>query len=221
MTLHRRDFLGNLAATGLLAALPAPLTAAERTAAVRPIDDSWDMSWAGRLKGKSRAVFDSPQVGEGGALFRACLWRDQHAKVFGTPRAELTPVVVFRHQAIPLIMDDAHWDHLGVGKDVKWKDEKTGKWLKRNPLLSASPDMPPDMKEYTLPAFISSGGIVLACNLAFGEIIQQYKDKDKLADAEAEQAAKSHIVPGVILQPSGFFAVLKAQDEGCKYMMGS
>jgi hypothetical protein len=33
--------------------------------------------------------------------------------------------------------------------------------------------------------------------------------------------AKQHLLPGVILQPSGFFAVLKAQDEGCKYMLGS
>ena len=38
---------------------------------------------------------------------------------------------------------------------------------------------------------------------------------------EAGKIARQHVIPGVILQPSGFFAVLKAQDEGCKYMMGS
>ena len=52
-------------------------------------------------------------------------------------------------------------------------------------------------------------------------MIAQYKDKDKVDQAEAEKRAKARIIPGVILQPSGFFAVLKAQDEGCKYMMGS
>jgi hypothetical protein len=221
--MHRRDFLHNVAASSLFAALPAsiPLSDAERRAAGAPVDDAWDLSWASRLRGKSRAVFDSPNVSEGGALFRAVLWREQHSKVFGTAIADLTPVVVFRHEAIPLVMDDAHWDHIGVGKDLKLKDPSTGKWSRRNPLSGSDPKAPPEMKNYTLPSFIQTGGVVLACNLAFGEIISQWKDKDKLSNADAEKAAKAHLLPGVILQPSGFFAVLKAQDEGCKYMMGS
>lgn len=219
----RRDFLSSVASTSLLAALPSPvpLTDAERRGALHPVDDTWDLSWANRLKGKSRAVFDSPEVSEGGALFRAVMWREQHAKVFGTPVAELTPVIVFRHAAIPLVMDDTHWDHIGVGKDVKLKDPSTGKWTRKNPIATADPKAPASMKDYTIPAFIAAGGIVLGCNLAFAEIVEQWKDKDKLSHEDAEKAAKSHLLPGVILQPSGFFAVLKAQDEGCKYMMGS
>lgn len=223
MSLRRRDFIGSIAGSGLLAALPVspPHPLAPHALTGAPIDDTWDMSWAERLRGKSRAVFDSPSPDEGGALFRAVLWREQHAKVFGTPAAELTPVVVIRHEAIPLIMNDAFWDHLGIGKDLKWKDDKTGKWLKRNPLSAAPPDTPDEMKKYTIPAFIADGGIVLACNLAFGEIVQQYIDKDKISKDEATQRAKQHMLAGVILQPSGFFAVLKAQDEGCKYILGS
>jgi hypothetical protein len=219
----RRDFLSSVATSSLLAAipLPTPLTDAERHSTAAPIDDTWDFSWVGRLKGKSRAVFDSPQVSEGGALFRAAMWREQHSKVFGTPAAELTPVVVFRHEAIPLVMDDAHWDHIGVGKDLKLKDEATKKWARRNPFANVDPKAPPGMKDYNIASFIASGGIVLACNLAFGEIIYQWKEKDKISEEEATTRAKSHLLPGVILQPSGFFAVLKAQDEGCKYMMGS
>jgi hypothetical protein len=219
----RRDFLNSVATSSLLAAIPLPvaLSDAEHRGATTPVDDTWDLSWVGRLRGKSRAVFDSPRVAEGGALFRAILWREQHSKVFGTPLAELTPVVVFRHEAIPLVMDDAHWDHIGVGKDLKLKDESTGKWYRKNPFASADPKAPAEMKDYNLAAFIANGGIILACNLAFGEIVAQWKDKDKLSGADAAKAAKSHLLPGVILQPSGFFAVLKAQDEGCKYMMGS
>ena len=92
---------------------------------------------------------------------------------------------------------------------------------KINPFAKAAPTDPPDMKDFNIPAFIAAGGIILACNLAFGEIISQWKDKDKVSGDEAEKRAKAHLLPGVILQPSGFFAVLKAQDEGCKYMMGS
>ncbi|HEY9229573.1 MAG TPA: hypothetical protein VIP11_23185, partial [Gemmatimonadaceae bacterium] len=218
----RRDFLGTIATSGLLAAFPSvDLTDEERAGAVRPIDDTWDMSWCDRLRGKSRAVFDSPRAAEGGALYRAIMWRDQHATVFGTSKADLTPIVVIRHEAIPLIMDDEHWNHIGVGKDLQMKDPKTKKWYRRNPFSAAPADASESDKKYTIPAFIADGGIVLACNLAFGGIISQYKEKDKLAEAEAEKVAKQHILPGVILQPSGFFAVLKAQDEGCKYMMGS
>jgi hypothetical protein len=221
--MQRRDFLNSVAASSLFAALPfsIPLTDEERRAAGKPVDDKWDLSWVDRLRGKSRAVFDSPEVGEGGALFRAVMWREQHAKVFGTPLADLTPVIVFRHAAIPLVMDDAHWEHIGVGKDLKIKDPATNKWSKINPFAKAQPTDPTGMKDYNLASFIASGGIVLACNLAFGQIIYQWKDKDRVAEDEAEKRAKAHLLPGVILQPSGFFAVLKAQDEGCKYMMGS
>lgn len=223
----RRDFITRAASASLMAAVPLerstplPPHAHERTAAAFTALDDTDLSWVARLRGKSRAVFDSPAVAEGGALFRAALWRTQINKVFGTPIEDVTPVVVFRHEAIPLVMDDAFWDHLGIGKDLKWKDDKTGTWLKRNPLSSPPADMPADFKDFNIPAFIQSGGIVLACGLAFGQIIGQYRDKDKLDATAAEARAREHLLPGVIIQPSGFFAVLKAQDEGCKYMMGS
>src|SRR5581483_9720333 len=98
--IRRRDFLGGLAGSGLLAAIPTSLAHAAEPDLTRPhaltgapIDDTWDMSWAERLRGKSRAVFDSPAPDYGGAIFRAVLWREQHAKVFGTSAADLTPVV--------------------------------------------------------------------------------------------------------------------------------
>ena len=170
----RRDFLASAASTGLLAALPVdrslPPHAGERPNAPAPpfaLDDT-DLSWVSRLRGTSRAVFDSPAVSEGGALFRAVLWRKQINKAFGTPIEDVTPVIVFRHMAIPMVMDDAFWEHLGIGKDLKIKDPKTDKWVKRNPWASAEPDAKGSGKDYTIPAFIQSGGIVLACGLAFG-----------------------------------------------------
>jgi hypothetical protein len=218
----RRDFLGSIASSGLMAAFPSVgLSDAERNASLAPVDDTWDMSWCERLRGKSRAVFDSPRVSEGGALYRAVMWRDQYSKVFGIPTTDLTPVVVFRHEAIPLIMNDEHWDHIGVGKDLEMKDPKTNKGAKKNPFSAAPADAPANAKKYTIPGFVAEGGVVLACYLAFGGVIAQIKDKDKVDMAEAEKRAKARIIPGVILQPSGFFAVLKAQDEGCNYMMGS
>src|SRR5579885_2161370 len=74
----RRDFITRAASTSLLAAAPFGLPllphAGERNLlTLRAVDDT-DLTWVARLRGKSRAVFDSPNVSEGGALFRAALW---------------------------------------------------------------------------------------------------------------------------------------------------
>jgi hypothetical protein len=222
---NRRQFLVHAASTGLLAAMPVDRAllphAGERADPTPFAADDTDLTWVSRLRGKSRAVFDSPQVSEGGALFRAALWRQQVNKALGIPLEDVTPVVVFRHEGIVLAMNDEYWDHMGTGKDVKLKDEKTHKWTRVNPISGCALDAPADLKDFTIPAFIKNGGIVLACGLAFQEIVHSFVDKDKVPQDEAKTRAMAHLIPGVIIQPSGFFAVLKAQDEGCKYMMGS
>ena len=134
----RRDFLTGAASTGLLAALPLErslgLHGAERAGSGTLAADDTDLSWVARLRGKSRAVFDSPQVSEGGALFRAALWREQMNKAFGTPIEEITPVVVFRHEAIPLVMNDEFWRRMDTGKHIKLRDPNGHKWAKANPI---------------------------------------------------------------------------------------
>jgi len=218
--IDRRNFLGRTAAAGLAAALP--LGGAASTSFAAPVGDTtWDFSWTGRLRGKSRAVFDSPEIGEGGALFRAAMWREQLKEVYGTPLEDVTPVVVFRHEGIALAMDDQYWDHFEIGKAAKLKDPATKKWMKRNPIATADANAPAPFNTISLPNFISSGGVVLACGLAFDWVASRYEEKDKLDKDAAKQRALQHFMPGVILQPSGFFAVLKAQEEGCNFFLGS
>jgi hypothetical protein len=52
--------------------------------------------------------------------------------------------------------------------------------------------------------FIASGGIVLVCHLAFKWTVVQCVEKDKLSSDDAGKAARAHLIPGVIVQPSGF-----------------
>jgi hypothetical protein len=223
----RRDFLAGAASSGLLAALPlsldrsfAPSAGERRAHSARALDDT-DLSWVSRLRGKSRAVFDSPQISEGYALWRATLWRHQVNSAFGTPIEEVTPVIVFRHDGIALVMNDDFWQHMEMGKRSKMRDPNGKKWAKANPLSGSAVDLPPEAKDMNIPAFIRNGGIVLACGLAFGDVVDMYAKADKLSADEATARAKAHLIPGVIMQPSGFFAVLKAQEEGCNYMLGS
>ena len=68
MSLRRREFLGSLGTASLAAALPLSSVG---TTAPAPVANTWDMAWIDRVKGKYRAVFDSPGFSNGEALFRA------------------------------------------------------------------------------------------------------------------------------------------------------
>ena len=222
MTTPRRDFLKRLGTTGALAAIGLPTALhAEPAAHDVPVSDKWDMSWCDRVTGKVRAVFDSPQVGEGGGMFRAQLWRDQHMEVYGAPLSDISAVLVVRHEAIPLVMNDAYWLRFDVGKELKLKDAQDKKWAKVNPIGVLQPGTPEKYTNYNIAEFIKSGGIVLACNLAFGEIVAKFRKEDKLSKDDARKRAIEHLIPGVILQPSGGFAALRAQQAGCNYLLAS
>lgn len=224
MSQPRRTFLGLLGAGSLAAVGGTPLTARRRldgTAHPEPVDDSWDMSWVDKVQGKYRAVFDSPEVAEGAAVFRACLWRDNYKTVYGTDRAAMSPVIVFRHEGIVLVMNDEYWDRFNIGKEEKLKDEGTGKWTRKNPIRVTAPGIPEQWKDYNMESFQAQGGVVLACRVAFGDVIGTIKKADKLTKEEAEKRARAQLIPGVILQPSGVFAVLRAQEAGCAYIKAS
>ncbi len=218
---NRRTFLSWLGASGAFAAGALPMTRSHAGAQLVPVDPKWDLSWCDRITGKVRAVFDSPGASEGAALFRAQMWREQHASVYGAPLQDSTAVGVFRHEGIALVMNHAYWDRFNIGRDLKLKDEKGKKWATRNPVDVPAPGGPADMAAYNIPAFIAAAGIVLACNLAFGEIVGKFREQDKLDKDAARQRAIEHLIPGVMLQPSGVFAALRAQQAGCNYLLGS
>ncbi|HYV99388.1 MAG TPA: hypothetical protein VE967_18160 [Gemmatimonadaceae bacterium] len=226
---NRRRFLQTLggttaaAAASAVPAAAAPLHATLREPATHPApaDGAFDVSWADRVTGKFRAVFDSPQLAEGSALFRAILWCDEYKQVYGTPRTDMSPVVVFRHEAIPAVMGDEYWQRYKVGKETKMKDPGTKKWAVTNPWRVSPPGTPEQYAAYNIEAFLKSGGIILACNLAFGEVVATVMKAEKLDGKAARERAISMLIPGVLLQPSGVFAALRAQEAGCRYILAS
>jgi len=222
MTTPRREFLSWLGASGAFAAAGLPAFPPGTPVALPlPVSDKWDMTWCDRITGKVRAVFDSPELAGGAAMWRAQLWREQHAEVYGVPQSEASAVIVFRHTAIPLVMNDAYWTRFEIGKKEEVRDSNGKKWAKINPIGSLAPGTPEASASYTLPGFIKSGGVALACNLAFYDVVGRYQKEDKLSEADAHKRAVENLIPGVILQPSGFFAVLRAQQAGCNYLMAS
>ena len=90
MPTQRRDFLGWLGGSSLFALGGVPVARASAftadSAHPAPLDDKFDVSWADKVQGKFRAVFDSPEISEGAALFRAMVWCDEYKSVYGTAR---------------------------------------------------------------------------------------------------------------------------------------
>jgi hypothetical protein len=236
MSTDRREFLQRLTVGSVaLGALPASLSAAESSspsssafnefAALTqpPAAPAFDTTWTQKLTGKYKAVFDVPAINGGSGVWRAGLWFNHYKDVLKAQPAELSPVVVIRHEAIPLIMNHEFWEAYDVAKESKVRHPMTDKKTRRNPvLMTAEEDQLPAMfANLTLNKQIERGVVVLACNMAFTGMVALVTKKDKLKGAEARAKAVSMIAPGVIMQPNGIFGVTLAQHNGCAFVAAS
>jgi hypothetical protein len=226
MDTDRREFLERLA-IGTAALAGAPLSTEKlpwtRSRPLAASSDTWDLSWVDKVNGKYRAVFDSPGIDSGGGVVRAHLWRSQYAEVLGVDPKTMSPVIVLRAKGIVLAMSQPFWDKYSIGKEKNVTDLLTEQPTDKNPVLASSArgEIPAFLDPYMLPAQMAKGTVVLACNLAFDEVVQTVVEKTKQTEEAARKEALAAMVPGVILQPSGVFAVMRAQDAGCKYLRAS
>jgi hypothetical protein len=200
-------------------AAASPLAPDLRAALDGDAQPTFDTTWAERLTGRYKAVFDVPEVNEAGGVFRAGLWRTHYAQLLNATPADLSPVLVIRHAAMPLIMSHEFWERYDIAKKEKVKHPMTGKSVKRNiAMLDESDGMPPSFAAYALDRQIEAGTVVLGCSMAFSGMVAIVRKAEKLPPAEARAKAMAMMVPGVQLQPNGIFAVTYAQQHGCAYV---
>jgi len=227
MNQNRREFLERITAGAMLATAPfSPDVLREWGASSAPRGgpaEEFDLSWVDRVKGKYRAVFDVPEIDSGYGVWRASLWGKQYMDVLKIAATDLSPVLVLRHHGIALAMQQSFWDKYEVPKSNQVTHPITQQGTDRNPALLSSKrgEVPADFDDVALDKYISRGGIALACNLAFDDMIELVTKKDGGTPESARKTALAGMVPGVILQPSGVFAALHAQDVGCKYLRAS
>ena len=232
MSSDRRTFLktASLSAAALAstapvlhAAEPAPLplnaVIAELEAWEQAQQETWDISWAKRITGKHKAMFDVPEIEDGVGIFRAGIWGQQYTDVLKLSPGDLSTVIVIRHAAIPLAMTSEFWATYGLGKELKIKTDKGKKWTMVNPMLSSpSTNLKSPTSAFLLDKQLANGAIALGCNLAFRQMVSIVAKQDKLSPTEARTKAKSFLVPGVIMQPSGIFANVMAEEAGCVFV---
>jgi hypothetical protein len=233
----RRDFLGQIAASAIVLAgtacagpavvtqpAPAPTPDAIPTPPPAPTPTHWDDSWFARLTAKHKAVFDAPEVDDGAAIEHAVLFLSGMRAALGATSSDAQVVIVIRHAGVILAFNDAMWEKYEIGKERKVKDFATDKWATRNPFASAPPRKPtdpparpssPDRPAGNLGWFAQNGHILLGCDLATRGMASIMAKKTKTEFRAVYDELKGNLVPGVILQPSGIYAVHRAQEAGC------
>jgi hypothetical protein len=210
----RRGFLARLIA-GVATLSAAPGAVAGQSDTRQGTSARWDDSWTARVTGRHRAVFDIPEI-KGGTvgLFRSGMWMDNYAEMYGVKDQDLSPVVVIRHAAVPMFMNDEFWDAYGYREEYASVLEDMPKGESGNPFRKQSFGR----QDFGIDPLQTRGAIILGCGVAFRRIVGDVMKKDNVAMPDAEAKARAHILPGVALQPSGIFAVARAQDLGCSYV---
>ena len=242
----RREFLGKaaLSAVALAAVACAPPVAAVATApapaqgqgaAPNPADGpppivpaQWDNSWFNKLKARHKAVFEQPELDYGSAVSLAQRWISGMRDAGIAKAGDFQAVLVLRHNAVPMLLNAAMWEKYGIGEALKFKTFSETIQT-RNPIAEAPP-LPagraprpndPMRPQGNIPWFTANGHITLGCNAAFNAFAAQTASRMKVDRTAMFEEFKANLLPGVILQPNGIYATLRAQEAGCTYMRAS
>jgi hypothetical protein len=220
-TTPRRDFLGQVAASAIVLAGTACATpAATATQAaptptgpavqpnrggagpLPPPPSTWDDSWFGKLTAKHKAVFDSPEIADGLVLTNAAGYIRGMRDAIGAGENDVQTVIVLRHVAVVMFLNDAMWSKYELGKLRNVKDEGTDRWSTKNPFARS---------------LTAHGHIVLGCDLATRNLSSRLASQGKGESQAVYDELKANTVGGVILQPTGVYACLRAQEAGCGF----
>ncbi len=217
-TIHRRHFLGTLLASASVgvAGLTLPLQFGFAKDPASPSPDNSDFEqWLGKISGKHRQVFDAPGSNSGLPLAwaRVFLMTNQAA---GADEKDVTAVVVLRHEAIALGLDNQVWQKYNFSKVFKVTDLVTKAVLTRNPFWEPKEGALP-IPGMSIDQLQKSGVLFGMCDMALTVMSQMVAGKMKKDAAEVKKDWVSGVFPGIQIVPSGVLAVNRAQEHGCTY----
>jgi len=209
---HRRSFLGGMAAgaaalvVGRLSTAGAEILASSES---RVLDDAW----IGKIKGKYRQVFDATAPNEGWGAAFPLNFIDSTKEALKVTDADITGITVFRHFAMPLMLNDATWAKYKIGAMLKVNDPKTNAPAVKNIFRDAIPLRP----GLTYEQEMAKGVIFVACNMALTVISGMAAPGAGVTAEQAKKDFTAGMIPGVYLAASGVYAVNRAQQAGCTY----
>jgi intracellular sulfur oxidation DsrE/DsrF family protein len=210
----RRNFVGALAgATGLLAAVPEHVFAgtSKETRVATEAD-----AWFDRVKGSHRIVYDAPEPHNGFPIIWTWVYYTTNNQT-GSADNDLTAMVILRHNAIPLAMEDRLWAKYKLGEFFKINDNNTDAAAVRNPYWT------PKEKDFPVAAIEGMkrlqerGALFCVCDMALTVMSGFAAQSMNLNAEEVKKDWLSGILPGVQVVPSGVWAVSRAQEKNCAY----
>jgi hypothetical protein len=178
------------------------------------------MSWRNKLA-RYRTAYDSPEVMGAAALsYAEAAWAGY--KAYGVPESDFTPILILRHRASVMVLDDAMWARLSLGEARKLNDPTTGEPARRNPFINWKQGDEHSMIDRTtgIDSMVARGAVVMACNYALTGTAAMLREKEKDHGWTEETALAEihrHVLPGCYVMPNGIFAVSAAQDAGAHY----
>jgi hypothetical protein len=208
----RRSLFGRVAGAAALGVAGLLLPSSSDAQEVAAASDG--PLWPGKLKGRHRQVIDGYEVNKGAPLGFAYTFLAPNA----SPGAA-TAVVVLRHGAFPIALNDAMWARYKIGESLKVTDPETNAPAVKNPFLHPKSGVLP-VDDMALDRLLENGTLFGACNVALTILSKKLASN---AGVSAEDAAKewtANVVPGITIIPSGTWGVNRAQEAGCTYCSG-
>lgn len=221
----RRGFIGTLAA-GAAALGMSSLTSfrlGAETPAPSAIKNTGNLTpdeWFNNIKGSHRIVYDATHP-EGMMPFAwPRVFLITNAKT-GTPASDCGVVVVLRHNAIPFAFDSTIWKKYNLGPAFKIDDPTTNAPAQRNPYWQ------PAKGDFKIPGIgeveiginqLQADGVMFCvCDVAVTVMTAVMAQKMKLDAAEVKSEWLKALLPGILVAPSGVWAVGRAQEHKCSY----
>jgi intracellular sulfur oxidation DsrE/DsrF family protein len=215
--IRRREFLGTFVAGAAAAGLAHVPGAVAAEAMDIPVAGSEALETAlKKLSGrKYRQVFDAPRPNE--AMPVIWSWAFLHTlNKLKVADSNVGCFVVLRHEAIPFAMQDKVWEKYKLGEVFKIDDKTTKSPSVRNIVTNVKPeDLPiPDMAMDKVQARGVQFGV---CDLAMTVYSMKLAEDAKMKPEDVKQDMVSGLLPGMVIVPSGIYAVHRAQSAGFTY----
>jgi hypothetical protein len=213
LQLDRRDFLqfaAMAAAIGAGTTLPAATSQAAEGGAT-------DFTrWLDGISGQQKVLLDVREPNDGMHNAWAWVYLLTGQQAYGVKEKDLGTVMVFRHNAIPLVLNDSAWKKYELGKVFKINDPETKAPAVRNPYYEKGHE--PLLADMALQKLIDRGVKVAACDMAIHFYSGLVAAQAGLKHDDVKKDWNDALLPGIAHAPSGVVACQGAVSRGCSYI---
>lgn len=173
-------------------------------------------AWFRRARGTHRVVFDATEQHEGLPFIWPWVFYVTNNES-GVSDADITAMVVMRHNAIPFAMEDRIWQKYKLGEFFKIIDNKTNKPATRNPYYIPQEGDLESPEVQGIQEMQERGAMFCVCNMALKFYSSMLASNAKLSAEEVYNDWLSGILEGIQVVPSGVWAIGRAQEHRFGY----